>query len=113
MPKVHVVDRFLNEVLEYESEKDIEYHKIVEYRKHVDNEDMQNPPLITVKLDNGVILNYYDDDFDVFIDKNRTVYAPVYDVETCVKEDYSMYEEDDIIGFVNRKYDFANYLNFD
>lgn len=58
----------------------------------------------TVKLDNGVMLRHYDDEFNIFIDENRIVYAPVYDIETCKIEEYSMYE--DIIGFVNRNYDY-------
>lgn len=112
MPKVQVIDRFLKEVLEFESETQIElFHKIVEYKKRTLNEERPNDPLITVTLDDETVLYYYDNGIDVFCDEKRMVYAPVYDIETCEREGYSMYEEEDIIGFVNREYDYANYLN--
>lgn len=112
MPKIHVVDNFLNETLEYKSEKEIEFHRVVEYiRTGYDEETNPNAALKAFKLDNGVIIKYYENGFDVFTDENRIVYSPVYDVETCEREGYSMYEEEDILGYVNRGYDYANYLD--
>lgn len=112
MPKVHVIDKFLNKVMEYESEAEVEFLiKITEYNKHEFNEERQNEPMITVTLEDGTVLNYYDNGIEAFIDCKRKVYAPVYDVETCEREGYSMYEEEDIIGFVNREYDYADYMN--
>ncbi len=106
MPRIHVVDRFLNETLAYRSEEEIELHRIIEYKK-INDDDSSNDLEAIVKLDNGVVLRKYDNGFDVFTDEKRIVYAPVYDVETCEKEGYSMYEEEDMIGFVNRHYDYT------
>lgn len=112
MPKVQVIDRFLNKVFEFENETQIElFHKVVEYKKSTFTEERPNDPLITVTLDDETVLNYFDNEINVFCDEKRIVYAPVYDIETCEREGYSMYEEEDIIGFVNREYDYANYLN--
>ena len=106
MPKIHILDNYLKETLEYPSENDIELHRITEYKRYDDDESSRDL-LAVVKLDNGVTLYKYDNGFDVFTDDKRIVYAPVYDVETCEKEGYSMYEAEDLLGFVNRHYDYT------
>lgn len=113
MPKVHVVDRFKNEIIPFASEKDIELCHVLDCKKHLDAEGEPKNLMMTIVLDNGTTLYQYNNGFDVITDKKRVVYAPVYDVETCQAEGYSMYESEDILGYVNRHYNCTEYFGSD
>jgi len=104
MSKIHMVDRYTNEILEYEKETDIEFNRIVEYKECEDIDERPDDPLITVKLDNGVVVKYFNDDCDAYFGERMSVYAPVYKVSE-EEEEYSLYEKDDLIGFIKRDYE--------
>jgi hypothetical protein len=55
-----------------------------------------------IVLDNGTTLYHNDNGFDVITDNKRIVYAPVYDVETCQKEDTQCMRMEDILGYVKQ-----------
>lgn len=101
MPKIHVVDDYTGDTLEYESEKEIKIVKVSETKVIYDSEgEIIKKELL---LENGKKITSVED-FDVFLDDHFIVYSPVYDVERPEKDEYSLYEEDDLLGYVNREY---------
>ncbi len=106
MTKVHVVNKYSNEITEYSSEKDIDLLRIRSIERFHQNEDeIKSKPVVVIELDNGCVIRKYNDQ-EFYRDRDK-LYAPVYDIETCKIESYSMYEEDDILGFV-----FLGYIEF-
>lgn len=103
MPKVHVVDDYKGEILKYQSENEIEVFKVLEVKHYpvsnCDNDEFS----IGLLLENGEEIRS-DDNYNVFLGSGTVVYCPVYDVEKPENEDYSLYEKEDILGYVNRGY---------
>lgn len=102
MAKVHVVDDYKKEILEYSSEQEIEYFKVAETKFFPVSGEEDGHRKVLV-LENGEEIRE-DDNYDVFLGKDYIVYCPVYDVEKPEKEDYSLYEKEDILGYINRGY---------
>lgn len=107
MPRIHVLDQLLQEdgVKAYEDVNEIDLQKIKTYTEY-DIEESDSNMLKEVELEDGKIIKCYFDGVEFFHDSKGIVYAPVYDVERPMNEDYSLYEKEDLLGFVCMDYDY-------
>lgn len=101
MSKVRMIDHFSGETIDYDS-SELQFLKITSMKRY--------DHMVDVVLENGVLISYQED-FDVYSDHKRIVYAPVYEVQICDGEEECIDEKEGMIGFVNREYDYADSLN--
>ena len=96
--RYHVLDKPLNFVYQFQNIEDLELLKIKkETSKDIENDEATERRYV---LDNNQAIAF-NEEVDSYKSISGTeIYHPVYDVKNAVDEQYSFYEEEDLIGFV-------------
>ncbi len=112
MGRYCVVDHYLNEIKEYDDLSSINLLKVVKQKVYDSDCEGNEKVEKSILLSDGTEITQYGNGFEILTDKNCVVYAPVYDCSRCEVEEYSMYEEEDLIGYANMEYDYRDYIDF-